>query len=233
MPRPMTRDPCSTISESLLALVSPRITLSLTHEAEITWYPLQTIADVMLVRRRLPPKLTYHSIQYAIEVFSVLPVKKLLNKAGECTAPFETLMTRDPYSTISDSLIAFVSPRSALSLTHEVMLHKHSQTKGCQRYLHWTPPNWQGWLVFLQQSNRLTVSNDCYLDETVSDAMYRAWIPFSDALALRPIKSLLPKPNSVHGHTVDATTLLGHSIQPTQPKDGNGDPSHTQNTDET
>jgi hypothetical protein len=71
----------------------------------------------MLVNDILLPKFTYHYIRYEIEIFSVLPVKKLINKASEPARPF------------------------------------------------------------------------------------------SDALALRPIKFLPPNPNSVQEHTGDATTL--------------------------
>jgi hypothetical protein len=52
------------------------------QKSEITWYSLHTIDDAMLVHVILPPKFPYNSILYAIEVFSVFPVKKLLNKAG-------------------------------------------------------------------------------------------------------------------------------------------------------
>jgi hypothetical protein len=55
------------------------------HTSEKNLYSLHTIAVDMLVRARLLPEFTYHSIRYAIEVFAVIPVKKLLNKTGEST----------------------------------------------------------------------------------------------------------------------------------------------------
>jgi hypothetical protein len=56
--------------------------------------------------------------------------------------------------------------------------------------------------------------------------MRKTWRPFYDALALIPIKLIPPKPNNVQEHTGDATTL------PTHPKEENGDPGNTQDTDE-
>jgi hypothetical protein len=100
-------------------------------------------------------------------------------------------------------------------------------------YIYWTPPNQQGWLVFLPLSNRLKVSQDCHFDETFSNALCRPWIPFSDAFALRAIKSLPPKPTSVQEYTGDANTLPTPNNLPNHPKEGNGEPEHTQDSDET
>jgi hypothetical protein len=62
---------------------------------------------------------------------------------------------------------------------------------------------------YLKESNRLAISQDCHFDEAFSNIMCKTWRPFYNALALRPIKSLPPKPSSIkeHTHTGDATTL--------------------------
>jgi hypothetical protein len=54
----------------------------------MTWYSIQTITDAMLVHASKPTAQVYqHSIQYVvcyvIEVFSVLPVNKIINTPGE------------------------------------------------------------------------------------------------------------------------------------------------------
>jgi hypothetical protein len=63
--------------------------------------------------------------------------------------------------------------------------------------------------------------------------MCRTWIPFSDALAVRPNKSLPAKPNSLHEHTSDAKTLPTTHTLPTHPEEGNDDPDQVQDTEET
>jgi hypothetical protein len=87
-------------------------------------------------------------------------------------------------------------------------------------------PNQQGWLVFFYQSVRRIVSNEYHADETFSNEMSRTWIPFYGALSLLPIKSLPPKPDSLHEHTGDYITLTSHTTLFTHPEEGNDDIDH-------
>jgi hypothetical protein len=49
--------------------------------AKMTQCSLKTIADNMIAHAILPPKLTYHALRYAIEVFYVLPIMTKYQRA--------------------------------------------------------------------------------------------------------------------------------------------------------
>jgi transposase InsO family protein len=56
--------------------------------AEKTWNALHQISEAIPVHARLPTKLTYHVIKYAIEVMFVFHIQKLTITKDESTTPY-------------------------------------------------------------------------------------------------------------------------------------------------
>jgi hypothetical protein len=83
----------------------------------------------MLVRARFLPKLTYHAIRYAIKFFSVLPVKKLLNKERKPGTPYELFYDKIP-------MINHFGVCDSPCVTRNILSLNQKDKKECQRYLH-------------------------------------------------------------------------------------------------
>ena len=60
--------------------------------AECSWQTVKQIADKLLVHARLPPIFFHHALLYAVAIFNVIPVKKLVNKNGFPVTPYELFL---------------------------------------------------------------------------------------------------------------------------------------------
>ena len=94
---------------------------------------------------------------YAVAIFNVIPVQKLVNKNGFPVTPYELFLEEKPRSQCSVKGI-FIGLSS----------------------------NQQGYLIYMPQSNRIAVSVYVYFDESFSSAIVLSWTPFQDAIRLHP-----------------------------------------------
>ena len=58
------------------------------RKAEVTWRTLRTVAHSLMVVARVPEVYIYFALMYTTDnIFSVIPIKDLINKDGDPTTP--------------------------------------------------------------------------------------------------------------------------------------------------
>ena len=66
------------------------------------------------------------------------------------------------------------------------------------------PSNQQGYLIYMPQSNRISVSMDASFDESFASAIVLSWNPFQDAIRLLPNESSISDEYDTLEHTGSA-----------------------------
>jgi transposase InsO family protein len=64
--------------------------------AERTWQSLRKLSQCMLVHAKLPDMYLYQALLHACNVFTILPLKKLVTADGTVTTPFELFVRSKP-----------------------------------------------------------------------------------------------------------------------------------------
>ena len=158
--------------------------------AERTWQTVKIIADKLLVHSRLPPTFSHHALLYAVTIFNVIPVKKLVNKNGFPVTPYELFLGEKPRI---GHLRVFGCPVVArkwiITNTEGKTLKNKTSQRSVKGVFIGLPSNQQGYLLYMPQSNRIAVSMDITFDEHFTSAILLSWTPFQDAMRLRPNES--------------------------------------------
>ena len=83
--------------------------------SECSWQRVKQIADKLLVHARLPPIFFHHALLYAVAIFNVIPVKKLVNKNGFPVMTYELFLEKNPELAILEFLAAQLLQENGLS----------------------------------------------------------------------------------------------------------------------
>ena len=76
-------------------------------QVEVTWRTLRTVAHSLMVYARVPAVYVHLALMYTIDhIFSVLPIKYLINKDGDPTTPHKLVTGTKP--SVSHLRVLFV-----------------------------------------------------------------------------------------------------------------------------
>ena len=136
--------------------------------AERTWQTVKIISDKLLIHARLPPTFSHHALLYAVIIFNVITVNKLVNKNGFPVTPYELFLGEKPRVS---HLRVFGCPIVArkLIITNNEGKTLRNKTSQCsvKGIFIGLPSNQQGYLFYMPQSTVLLCPWICPLMNTL------------------------------------------------------------------
>ena len=151
---------------------------------------MKIIADKLLVHVRLPPTVFHHALLYAVIIFNIIPVKKLVNKNGFPVTPYELFLGEKPrISHLRVFGCPIVARKWIITNNEGKTVRNKTSQRSVKGIFIGLPSNQQGYLFYMPQSNRIAVSTDMSFDEHLTSALLLSWTPFQDAMKTRPIQT--------------------------------------------
>ena len=66
-------------------------------EVEVTWRTLRTVAHALMIHARVPEEYVHFALMYTTDhIFSVLPIRDLINEDGDPTTPHKIARGTQP-----------------------------------------------------------------------------------------------------------------------------------------
>ncbi len=120
-------------------------------------------------------------------MFNILLLKDLVTDDGIVTTPFALFVGTKP---MVSHFRVFGCPCVAKRWTLSVDGKPEDNSKGTQRGIRGMhfgfSPNQKGLLLYVLFTRQIVISGDVIRDKTFAPTAAETWIPFHDALALRP-----------------------------------------------
>ena len=162
-----------------------------------------------MMHKRVSDDYIHFSLMYTTHhIFTVLPIKHLINQDGEPTTPQK--LANGAKHSVSNIRVLFF-PCVVQKVTAHVdgkafnMCH---QSQKCFRVIFIGIPQYQkGYLIYVHITQKIVSSHDLVFDETFSSVLSYTSHPYSEALAMQSVVLYIPYTTSSHEQTGDIITF--------------------------
>ena len=126
-------------------------------------------------------------------IFSVLPIKDLINEDGDPTTPHKLETGKKPSVSHLNVLFCPCVVRKAMAHVETKTLNmRHQAQKGFCGIFVGITENQKGYLVYVLITRKVISSYDVVFDESFSSALSYTSRPYSEAMAMRPAVTYTP-----------------------------------------
>ena len=171
------------------------------HGAERPWQTIKLIARTINVHARLDDAFLYHAVQYACDIYNVLPLLGAIHPNGSQSTPFELFYGVKPSIShfrvfgcpcvVKKNTAKFYSPKYNL-ITYNNKPFTHSQhnvrnkspQQGIRGIFIGFPKSQQGYSIYIPSIRDIHNSIDVLFDEDFISAINMSWKAFNDSLTL-------------------------------------------------
>ena len=142
-------------------------------QVEVTWRTLKTIANSIMVHRRVYDKYINFDLMYMTDhIFSVLPIKSLLNQYGEPTTPHKMETgTKHSVSNLHVLFFSCVSQKATAHVDTKSLNMCHQSQKGYSWYIRSKSTTSEWHLIYIPSTQKTVSSHDVVFDETFYSAL--------------------------------------------------------------
>ena len=141
-----------------------------------------------MVHAKVPEVYVHFALMYTTDhIFTVLPIKDLINKDGDTTMPHK-LETGTKHS-VSRLCVLFcpcVVRKATVHFEIKTLNMRHQAQKGFRGIFVGIPEHQKGYLVYVPSTRKVISSYDVVFDEIFSSALSYTSRPYLEAMALRP-----------------------------------------------
>ena len=157
-------------------------------QVEVTWRTLRTVAYSLMVRARVPEVYVHFALMYTTDhIFSVLPIKHLINKDGDPTTPHKLATGTKPSVSHLRVLFCPCVVRKATAHVETKTLNMHHQAQnGFSGIFVGIAEHQKGYHVYVTSTKKIISSYDVVFDETNSIALSYTSLPYPESMAVRP-----------------------------------------------
>ena len=132
-------------------------------------------------------------------IFTVLPIKHLINQDVEPTMPHKLVTGTEPsVSNIRVLFFLYVVKKTTAHVDTKALNMHHQSQKGFRGIFDGIPQHQKGYFVYVPSTRKIFSSDDIVFDETCSSSLAYTARPYSEALATRPPVSYMPYTASYH-----------------------------------
>ena len=126
-------------------------------------------------------------------IFTVLPIKDLINKDGEPTTPFKLATgTKPSVCHLRVLFIPYVVRKATAHVETKTLNMCHQAQKGFRGIFVGIPEHQNGYLVYVPSTRKVIYSYDVVFDESFSSALSYTSRPYSEAMTMRPAVTYTP-----------------------------------------
>ena len=142
-------------------------------QVEVTWRTLRTIAHALMVHAIVSEIYVHFSLIYTTDhIFSVLPIKDLINEDGDPTTPYKLATGTKPSVSHLRVLFCPCGVRKATAHVETKTLNmRHQAQKGFFGIFVGIPQHQKGYLVYVPSTRKVISSYDVVFDESFSSAL--------------------------------------------------------------
>ena len=139
-------------------------------------------------------------------IFSVLPIKYLINEDGNQTTPHK--LARDKKYSVSHLRVLFclcVLQKATVHVETKTLNMHHQALKWfCSIFIR-IPKHQKGYLMYIPSTKNIISSYDVVFGESFSSALAYTSRPYSEVMAMRPAVTYTPYATSLKEQTGDAS----------------------------
>ena len=141
-------------------------------QVEVTWQTLQTISHSIMVHVWISDKCIHFSLMYMTgHIFTVLPIKHLVNQDGGTTTPIKLENYMKP--SVSNLRLLFcpcVVQKATAHVDTKTFKNHHQEKKGFWGILVKIPQHQKGYLIYVPSTWKIFSSHDILFDESFYSA---------------------------------------------------------------
>ena len=178
-------------------------------KVEVTWRTLHTVAHSLMVHARVPEVYVHFLLIYTKDhIFSVLPIKDLINEYGNPTTPHKlTTGTKPSVSHLRVLFCPCVVRKATAHVETNTLNVRHQPQKGFRGIFVGIPEHQKGYLEYVPSTRKIIYSYDFVFDESFSSALAYTSQPYSEAMPMRPEVTYTPYATSSKEQTGDIITF--------------------------
>ena len=178
-------------------------------QVEVTWRTLRTVAHALMVHTRVPEVYAHFALMYTTDhIFTVLPIKDLINEDGDPTTPHKLATGTKP--SVSHLRVLFcpcVVRKATGHVETKTLNMRHQAQKGFCGIFKGIPQHQKGYLVYVPSTRNVISSYDAIFDEIFSSALSYMSRPYLEEMAMRPAVTYTPYATSSKEQTGDVITF--------------------------
>ena len=142
-------------------------------QVEVTRRTLRTVAHSMMVRTRVPEIYVHFALMYTTyHIFSVLPIKDLINVDGNQTTPHKLATgTKPSVSNLRMLFCRCVVQKATARVETKKLNMRHQAQKGFRAIFVGIPEHHKGYLVYVPSTRKIISSYDVVFDESFSSSI--------------------------------------------------------------
>ena len=157
-------------------------------QIEVTWRTLCTVAHSLMVHARVPEVYVHFSLMYTTDhIFTVLPIKYLINEDGDPTTPHKLATCTKP--SVSHLRVLFfpcVVQKPTAHVETKALNMRHQSQKGFHDICVGISENQKGYLVYIPSTRKIISSYNVAFDKSFSSALAYKSRPYSYAITMHP-----------------------------------------------
>ena len=179
------------------------------RQVEVTWRTLRKVAHSFMVHARVPEAYVHFTLMYTTyHIFTVLPIKDLINEDGDPTMPHKVATGTKP--SVSQLCVLFcpcVVHKATAHVETKTLNMRYQAQKGFRGIFVGIPEHQKGYLVCVPSKRKVIYSYDVAFDESFSSALSYTSRPYSEAMVMRPTVTYTPYATSLKEQTGDVITF--------------------------
>ena len=147
---------------------------------------LRTVAHTLMVHVRVPEVYVHFTLMYTTDhIFTVLPIKYLINEDGDPTTPQKLATGTKP--SVSHLRVVFcpcVVRKATAHVETKTLNMRHQAQKGFRGIFVGIPQHQKGYLVYVNITRKVISSYDVVFDESCYSALSYMSQPYLEAMAM-------------------------------------------------
>ena len=136
----------------------------------------------------VPENYIHFALIYTTDhIFSVIPIKDLINEDGDPTTPYKLATGTKP--SVSHLRVLFcpcVELKATAPVETKTLNMRHQAQKGFRGIFVGIPQHQKGYLVYVPSSRKVILSYNFRFDESFVSALSYSSRPYAEAMAMRP-----------------------------------------------
>ena len=164
------------------------------RQVEVTWRKLRTVSHSLMVHAIVPEVYVHFALMYTSDnIFTVLPIKDLINKDGNPKTPHKLATGMKPSVSHLRVLFCPCVVRKAMAHVETKALNMRHQAQKvfCDIFVG-VPEHQKVYLVYVLSTRKIISSYDVLFDESFSSALAYTSRPYSEAMLMRPAVNYKP-----------------------------------------
>ena len=155
---------------------------------EVTWRMLRTVAHSLMVHARVSVAYVHFVLMYTTDhIFTVLPIKDLINEDGDPTTPQKIATgTKPSVSHLRMLFSQYLVRKDTAHVERKALNMRHQAQKEFRGIFVGNPEHQKGYLVYVPSTRKILSSYDVLFDESFSSALAYTPRPYSEAMVMHP-----------------------------------------------